>query len=62
MRTERPGPVSKIVAAVGTAATLRGFLLVIIAAVIVIIKGRVVYAQLNDELRDIPRLAEPDPR
>lgn len=42
----------------GTAATLLGFVLVIAAAIIVILEGRVVHAQLNDELRDIPALKD----
>lgn len=41
----------------GIASSLAGFALVIAAAVIVIVEGRVVHRQLDDELRDVPELA-----
>ncbi|MCV5261776.1 hypothetical protein OFC55_29280, partial [Escherichia coli] len=37
---------------------LAGFALVIVAAAIVIAEGRIVHRQLDDELRDVPDLAD----
>ncbi|WP_325415024.1 DUF2721 domain-containing protein [Sphingobium sp.] len=51
-------PKSTLIGFIGTASTLLEFVLVIAAAVIVIAEGRVVNLQLNDELRDIPDLAD----
>lgn len=52
--------VSKValVVAAGAAAATVGFLLVIVAVIVVIIEERIVYRQLDDELRDIPDLVE----
>ncbi len=46
-----------IVTASGTVAAIGGFVLVIIATLIVIVEGRVVSRQIDDELRDVPELA-----
>jgi amino acid transporter len=51
-------PKVSLVAAAGTATAIMGFLLVILAAIVVIIEGQVVHRQLDDELRDIPDLVE----
>ena len=48
----------QIVTVVGIAAAIGGFALVITAAVLVIIEGRIVSGQLADELRDVPELAD----
>ena len=47
-----------IVTASGTVAAIGGFVLVIVAALIVIVEGRVVSQQIDDELRDVPGLAD----
>ncbi|MGI4748021.1 MAG: hypothetical protein ACRYFY_18560, partial [Janthinobacterium lividum] len=41
----------------GTIAAIAGFALVIVAAIIVIVEGLVVSRQIDDELRDVPDLA-----
>lgn len=41
----------------GTIAAIAGFALVIVAALIVIVEGLVVSRQIDDELRDVPDLA-----
>ena len=51
-------PDNPAITASGTAATVLGFLLVILATLIVIAEGRIVHRQLNDELRDVPDLAD----
>lgn len=51
-------PHNRVIAGAGIAASLGGFGLVIVAAVIVILEGRIVHRQLDDELRDVPELAD----
>jgi hypothetical protein len=51
-------PKVPLIVGAGTAAAIAGFLLVIVAAIVVIIEGRIVHRQLDDELRDIPDLVE----
>lgn len=51
-------PKSSVVSACGTAAVVGGFILVIAAAVIVLVEGRVVSRLIDNELRDVPELAE----
>ena len=47
-----------IVTAAGTVASIGGFVLVIVAALLVIVEGWVVRQEIDDELRDVPELAE----
>ena len=51
-------PHNRVIADAGIAASLGGFGLVIVAALIVIVEGRIVHRQLDDELRDVPELAD----
>lgn len=51
-------PKSIIITICGIATTMGGFVLVIVAALIVIVEGRVVKRQIDDELRDVSDLAE----
>ena len=51
-------PNSSIITVFGIASTMGGFVLVIVAALIVIIEGGIMKRQLDDELRDVPDLAE----
>jgi len=51
-------PKNVVVTTLGTVAAIGGFVLVIAAAVIVIIEGRIVVRQIDDELRDVPELAD----
>ncbi|KQO61050.1 hypothetical protein ASF24_03700 [Methylobacterium sp. Leaf86] len=51
-------PKSATITACGTATAIGGFVLVIIAALIVIAEGRIVRRQIDDELRDVSILAE----
>ncbi|WP_419951589.1 hypothetical protein [Methylobacterium sp.] len=51
-------PQSATITACGTATAIGGFVLVIIAALIVIAEGRIVRRQIDDELRDVSILAE----
>jgi hypothetical protein len=46
------------IAICGIATAMGGFVLVIIAAFIVIAEGRIVKRQIDDELRDVPDLAD----
>jgi hypothetical protein len=50
-------PKVTLIMVVGTAACLVGFILVIVAAAMVIAEGRIVHRQLDDELRDVDDLA-----
>jgi uncharacterized membrane protein YraQ (UPF0718 family) len=50
-------PKNAIISAAGTASAIIGFVLVIVAAAMVITEGRIVHRQLDDELRDVPDLA-----
>jgi len=50
-------PKVSLIMAAGTAASIFGFVLVIVAAMIVIAEGRIVHRQLDDELRDVDDLA-----
>lgn len=50
-------PDVRLIMVAGTAASLVGFGLVIVAATIVIVEGRIVHRQLDDELRDVDDLA-----
>jgi hypothetical protein len=50
-------PRTPVIMAAGTGASIVGFLLVILAATIVIAEGRIVARQLDDELRDVGDLA-----
>ena len=50
-------PKVTLIMVAGTAASLIGFVLVMVAAAIVIAEGRVVHRQLDDELRDVHDLA-----
>ena len=51
-------PKSEIITVCGIATAMGGFVLVIVAAVIVIAEGLVVERQIDDELRDVSNLAE----
>ncbi|WP_189338507.1 DUF2721 domain-containing protein [Sphingobium sp. SCG-1] len=51
-------PKVPVIAYAGIASTIGGFALVIAAAVIVIIEGRVVHRQIDAELRDVPEFAD----
>ena len=51
-------PQSATIAVCGIATAIGGFVLVIIAAVIVVAEGRIVERQIDDELRDVADLAE----
>jgi hypothetical protein len=51
-------PNTAIIAVCGIAMAIGGFVLVIIAAFIVIAEGRIVQRQIDDELRDVTDLAE----
>jgi uncharacterized membrane protein len=51
-------PNNSVIAAAGIAALIGGFALVVVAAAIVIVEGRIVYRQIDDELRDVPDLAD----
>lgn len=51
-------PNTATIAVCGIATALGGFVLVIIAAFIVIAEGRIVQRQIDDELRDVTDLAE----
>jgi len=42
----------------GITTAIGGFVLVIVAAIIVIFEGRIVIRQIDDELRDVPNLAD----
>lgn len=50
-------PDVRMIMVADTAASLVGFGLVIVAATIVIVEGRIVHRQLDDELRDVDDLA-----
>ena len=50
-------PKNAFITAAGTGAAIMGFVLVIIAAGIVIAEGSIVRRQLEDELRDVPELS-----
>lgn len=50
-------PKVKLIMVAGTASSLIGFILVIVAAAMVIAEGRIVHRQLDDELRDVDDLA-----
>jgi uncharacterized membrane protein YraQ (UPF0718 family) len=50
-------PKNTFVTAGGTATSILGFVLVIVAACVVIAEGSIVRRQLDDELRDVPDLA-----
>jgi len=50
-------PSNPAITTCGTAAAIAGFILVIVAALIVIAEGRVVERQIDDELRDVANLA-----
>lgn len=51
-------PKSSLIAVCGTVAVVGGFVFVIAAAGIVIVEGRVVSRLIDDELRDVPELAQ----
>ena len=51
-------PKIAIITTSGTIAAVAGFVLIIVAAIIVIVEGLVVSQQIDDELRDVPDLAE----
>lgn len=51
-------PQTAIITVGGIVTAIGGFILVIIAALIVLSEGRVVERQIDDELRDVPDLAE----
>lgn len=51
-------PNTALIAICGIATAMGGFVLVIIAAFIVIAEGRIVKRQIDDELRDVPDLAD----
>jgi uncharacterized membrane protein YraQ (UPF0718 family) len=51
-------PKSKIITVCGIATTISGFVLVIVATFIVVVEGRIVKRQIDDELRDVSELAE----
>jgi uncharacterized membrane protein YraQ (UPF0718 family) len=50
-------PKNGFITAAGTATSIVGFVLVIVAACVVIAEGSIVRRQLDDELRDVPDLA-----
>jgi uncharacterized membrane protein len=49
-------PKNTFITAAGTATSILGFVLVIVAACVVIAEGSIVRRQLDDELRDVPDL------
>ena len=51
-------PQSATLTVLGVATAIGGFVLVIVAAFIVIAEGRIVVRQIDDELRDVPNLAD----
>jgi len=51
-------PQSASLTVLGVATAIGGFVLVIVAAIIVIAEGRIVVRQIDDELRDVPNLAD----
>jgi len=51
-------PMSATITVGGIVTAIGGFVLVIVAAFIVVAEGRVVERQIDDELRDVPDLAE----
>jgi len=51
-------PQSGAITVLGVATAIGGFILVIVAAIIVIAEGRTVVRQIDDELRDVPNLAD----
>lgn len=51
-------PRTAIIIACGTVTAVAGFILVIVATIIVILEGRIVRRQIDDELRDVADLAE----
>ena len=50
-------PKNSLITAAGTTTSIVGFVLVIVAACVVIAEGSIVRRQLDDELRDVPDLA-----
>ncbi len=51
-------PKVPVITFLGIAGAISGLSLVIVAAIMVIVEGVIVGSQINDELRDIPDLAE----
>ena len=51
-------PKSTFITICGIATTMGGFVLVIVATLIVVVEGRIVKRQIDDELRDVSDLAE----
>ena len=51
-------PKNAIITICGIATTMGGFVLVIVATLIVVVEGRIVKRQIDDELRDVSDLAE----
>ncbi|MHC2017752.1 hypothetical protein [Methylobacterium sp. CM6247] len=51
-------PQTAAITVLGVATAIGGFVLVIVAAIIVIAEGRIVVRQIDDELRDVPNLAD----
>lgn len=51
-------PQSAAITVCGIATAIGGFVTVIVAATIVIAEGRIVVRQIDDELRDVPNLAD----
>ncbi|MCJ2131023.1 DUF2721 domain-containing protein [Methylobacterium sp. E-045] len=51
-------PRSTAITVLGIATAIGGFVLVIVAAIVVIVEGAVVIRQIDDELRDVPNLTD----
>jgi hypothetical protein len=51
-------PKNPIITTIGIVLAIGGFLLVIVAALIVVAEGQIVRRQIDDELRDVPELAD----
>ena len=51
-------PKNAVITTAGIASSMLGFILVIVAAIIVLVEGLVVSRQLDDELTDVPDLNE----
>jgi uncharacterized membrane protein YraQ (UPF0718 family) len=51
-------PNNPVISIIGTICAIAGFVLVIVATIIVIAEGTIMHRQLQDEVRDVPDLAD----
>jgi uncharacterized membrane protein YraQ (UPF0718 family) len=51
-------PNNPVISIIGTICAIAGFVLVIVATIIVIAEGTIMHRQLKDEVRDVPDLAD----